>query len=123
MLVTGCSKPLESQVSGLVTLDGKAMDKGNVVFHPVQAGAPAYGTIDPTGHYSVKTGQGKGIQPGEYIVVVTANEEVVIPTDPSVPDRPPALLSPRKYATKQTSTLHFTVTPGEQTIDLPLETE
>jgi hypothetical protein len=122
-LASGCGGSLESQVSGTVTLDGKPMSEGNVVFHPAESGTPAYGSIDAEGKYSVKTGQGKGIIPGEYIAVVKLTSEVEQSSGEVAEEKLPTLLSPKVYAMKQTSPLRYTVKPGKQTIDLALDSE
>jgi hypothetical protein len=123
-LLAGCGESLEAQVSGTVTLDGKPLDKGDIVFHPADSGTPAYGSIDPEGKYSVKTGQGEGMLPGEYIVVVKVTSEVTpVGGEVAVVEKLPELLSPKKYAMKQTSPLKYTVTSGEQTIDIPLDSK
>ena len=116
----GCTAPLESQVNGTVTLDGKPLDKGNVSFLPVGSGTPAYGSIGADGRYEVKTGQGEGLKPGDYVVVVKATTEIVASDEPGAHEVLPELLTPKAYADKGTSPLKFTVAAGSQTIDLPL---
>ena len=123
LLAAGCTPPLESQVSGTVTLDGSPMQAGNVIFHPAGTGVPAYGTIQPDGTYSVKTGQGEGMQPGEYVVVVKATEKLAPSEEAGAVEVLPKLLTPQKYATKDTTPLKYTVEAGEQTIDLELKSE
>lgn len=122
-LMVGCSQPLESQVSGTVTLDGKPLQRGNIVFHPAKSGTPAYGTIDQEGLYAVKSGQSAGMKPGEYIVVVKSTSQVEQSPEPGAVEVTPELLTPRQYAMKQTSPLSYAVVAGEQTIDIPLESQ
>jgi hypothetical protein len=123
----GCGKGLPASVSGTVTLDGRPLTTGLVTFLPAASGPVAYGAIGPQGRYSIQTGSKGGLEPGDYSVTVAANAP-----PPAAP--PPAggpkyaepmllLVTPRRYADKQTTPLKATVSPGSQTIDFALESQ
>jgi hypothetical protein len=120
----GCNGgSLESQVSGTVTLDGKSIGNGMIVFVPIDAkGNPPFGNIDASGNYSLKTGRTPGLLPGRYQVVVDIREQ-----QPNFKpgDRPPPgkLLIPEKYNSASTSGLEYQVEPGSNTIDIPLTSQ
>ena len=114
LVIAGCGPQLASKVSGNVTVDGTALTQGDVTFAPVGDGQIAYGKIDGSGNYTLRTGSEEGAKPGDYIVTVVATGT------PPASDKPPPLLTPAKYADKSTSDLKHTVKPGENTINLPL---
>src|SRR6267154_4934311 len=81
----GPTLPPRAKVTGLVTLDGKALPTGMVTFVPDRSrgtsGPPAVGGIDSTGHYQLTTdrqSEGDGAVVGFHLVRVFANE----PGDP-----------------------------------------
>ena len=119
----GCGG-LPASVSGTVTLDGAPLTTGLVTFLPTGPGAAAYGTIDATGRYSIRTGSKGGLAPGEYVVTVAANAPIpAAPTtvggtkyaEPIMP-----LVTPLKYIKQDRTPLRATVTAGRQTIDFEL---
>jgi hypothetical protein len=114
--VIGCGgSGLNSQVTGKVTLDSQPLTKGTVTFAPKGAeGRIAYGEIDGSGNYTLKTNNEAGVMAGEYDV--TARATGVAPKD----DVPPPLLTPEKYGDKATSGWTFTVKPGANTINLDM---
>lgn len=116
--VLGCGggNGLTAKVSGKVTgPDGQPLTKGTVTFAPKDAaGRIAYGDIDSSGNYTLKTNNEAGVAPGDYDVTAIATG--VAPAS----DVPPPLLTPEKYANKATSGWTFTVKPGANTIDLPM---
>jgi len=118
----GCGRSNDAAVSGQVTLDGNPMHQGMVVYHPEGEGTVAYGRIDETGYYEVKTGQVTGLQPGGYVVTIVATEGVVDPA--AAGNRPPSpgrIVTPEKYCNKATSPLRQAVTSGSNEIDFSLE--
>lgn len=114
-LLCGCGNSLESKVSGRVTLNDKPLTRGMVSFYPAQ-GPAAVGSIQSDGTYTISTGRGEGLHPGEYVVTVFANEPP--PPDESVPGK---IITPAIYNDKATSPLKFTVAAGNNVIDLPLK--
>lgn len=125
--LAGCGGGLPASVSGRVTLDGQPLTTGLVTFLPVASGPAAYGPVGPDGRYSIQTGGTSGLDPGDYIVTVAANAPPAAAPPPSGGPKyaEPMLLlvTPRRYATKETSPLKATVKPGGQTLDFQLESK
>ena len=116
----GCGRgALESEVSGTVTLDGKRIGPGVVVFSPAEGGKPATGSIESNGSYTLKTSRELGLAAGKYAVAVSIRE---MPAEIKPGDRPPPgkLLIPENYEQSTTSGLEFDVQPGRNTIDIEL---
>jgi hypothetical protein len=123
IVLTGCAKTTqESQVSGHVTLDGKRIGPGTVVFSPVDSGKPATGSIESDGSYLMKTSRDDGLAAGRYRVAVSIRE---MPQNVQRGDRPPPgkLLIPEKYEQSTTSGLEYEVVPGDNTIDIELTSQ
>jgi hypothetical protein len=121
--VVGCSEGLESEVTGIVTLDGKTIGPGTVNFSPVDGKSnPAVGTIKPNGTYFLKTSREDGLRAGNYSVAVSVFEQSATPTGERSM-APPKLLTPEKYNTIETSGLEFEVKPGDNTIDIDLKSK
>jgi len=123
-VVMGCfSRSLESEVSGVVRLDGKPLGPGAVVFAPAgDTHNPAVGSIQPDGSYFLNTGRTSGLLPGKYRVSVYVHQ---MPPGAKPGDRQastPSLI-PTKYETVETSGLEFDVRPGRNTIDLELASQ
>jgi hypothetical protein len=117
--LSGCGNGL-AQVSGQVTLDGQPLRGGKgdvrvtVQFQPVEGiGATAIGLADENGNYEIATGSQNGIRPGDYFVA--CSQSVL-----GKPKSPNATPDP-KYANTRTSGLKFTVEPGKNEINIPLE--
>lgn len=120
-LALGCHRSSqESQVSGNVSLDGKQIGPGIIVFAPVGKGTPAIGPVDHDGSYSMSTSHEVGLSAGKYKVGVSIRE---VPTNVKRGDRQPPgkLLIPEKYEDSATSGLEFDVAPGTNTIDIGLK--
>jgi hypothetical protein len=67
-------------VKGTVTLDGKPVQKGTVIFHPDDTkgntlATDAQGIIDGEGHFEVYVGAKAGIPTGWYNVAVVSAED------------------------------------------------
>lgn len=124
LLLCGClgCAPAKGGVSGTVTLDGKPLGNASVVFHPTGEGATAYGTTISDGSYVLQTGAKEEVAPGDYLVTVTATEQVKRAADAKSPPQPPKTLTPQRYADKTTSGLRFTVKPGSNRYDIELRT-
>jgi hypothetical protein len=119
----GCSRSSqESQVSGNVSLDGKQIGPGIIVFAPVGDGTPAIGPIDRDGSYSMSTSHEVGLSTGKYKVGISIRE---VPANVKRGDRlpPGKLLIPEKYEDSATSGLEFDVAPGSNTIDIELRSQ
>src|SRR5262245_53741360 len=74
-LASGCNRSSqESQVSGNVSLDGKEIGPGIIVFAPVGNGTPAIGPIEHDGSYSMSSSHELGLSAGKYKVGVSIRE-------------------------------------------------
>src|ERR1700687_5390629 len=70
MALTGCGGPRLGKVSGRVTVGGKPVTSGTIMFHP-DAGPTAVGTIQPDGTYTLTTGKpGDGAVVGAHRVTI-----------------------------------------------------
>jgi hypothetical protein len=106
-------------VEGDVKLDNRSLDDGLVTFHPIGEGPLAYGTVDPSGRYSMKTGDQVGLKPGEYVVTVVKSKV------PDMTSRNPVvtMLTPPKYADRAKTDLKVTVRSGSNTLPLELKSK
>jgi hypothetical protein len=53
-LLLGCGGEMKvAPVSGIVTLDGKPLDRASVVFKPEEGGRPSFGVTDSKGRFSL----------------------------------------------------------------------
>lgn len=120
LVAVGCGGGNEATVVGVVTLDGKALNRGTVNFIPAAGGAGATATIAPGGAFEARTGSAPGLQPGEYIVTVQAREDVIIDPKGGLP-MPGKLITPRKYDSRGTSDLRATIAPGDNELKLELD--
>jgi hypothetical protein len=119
----GCGETSqESQVSGNVSLDGKRLGPGIIVFAPVGNGTPAIGPIEHDGSYSMSTSHEVGLSAGKYKVGISIRE---VPANVKRGDRlpPGKLLIPEKYEDSATSGLEYDVAPGSNTIDIELKSQ
>ena len=123
LAISGCGGPFDATVSGVVTVDGKTVPRGNIAFHPASGGPAAYALISENGSYAVQTGRESGLPSGDYQVSITANE---LPTsahgDKGGPPPPGKAITPVWYSSKETSGLTVTVKPGRNEIPLELKT-
>lgn len=124
VVASGCGGTYDASVSGVVTLDGTPLTRGQVAYYPVSAGPPGIGRIDESGRYAINTGREEGLPSGQYQVTVIANE----PPEKSEGERggpPPAgkLITPVWYKTRQHSNLSVSVEPGDNEFDLELSSE
>jgi len=107
-----------------VTLDGTAVPRGTVTFHPNAGGPAAYAPIQDDGSYTIHTGREEGLPSGEYQATVTANEPPTSQQTASGGPPPPGkLITPLWYRGKDTSGLQFTVESGSNEIDLELKSQ
>lgn len=109
-------------VTGVVTMDDKPLERGNVGFNPAAGGLKAVGSINSDGTYELSTNRESGLQTGEYKVTVVSNE----PGEPDPnggPPMPGKSLIPRRYGRTNTSELSYSVEKGSNTIDIKLTSE
>ena len=127
LAVAGCGGSNQAEtrkISGTVTLDGRPLTQGYVLFVP-DKGLAAKGPIQSDGGYTLGTyGSADGAVLGTHRVAVVCREEA-----PPVQDkdlgieipRPGRSLIPDRYSDTATSGLTFEVTPdGPNTFDIQL---
>lgn len=118
----GCSN--SATVTGSVSVDGKALTMGEVIFHPTK-GSLAIGSI-VEGKYQLSTGQVDQVEPGEYVVTVNARElpttELATDAQGNVTEAVGKLLTPEIYTDPATSPLKASVKPGANQFDFDLKT-
>lgn len=122
LLVSGCSEgPFDADVSGKITLDGRPMPPGVVVFSAVEGKRnSSRGRIEEGGDYFLVTRHHRGIDPGDYRVSLQVFEK----GDPPGPgERAPVLppLVPKRFLDPASSGLRYTVEPGSNRIDIEVE--
>jgi len=123
VLFSGCG-PKVGQVTGQVSLDGQPLLGSNgvvatVVFRPTSGSGPsAVGAVDADGRYTLYTGSTTGVQPGEYVVTCTANQLIPGADGGAASGK---TLSDPKFADSKTSGFAFTVVPGHNEFDIPVE--
>jgi hypothetical protein len=122
VVVAGCSSPNAASVSGSVTLDGQPLTTGMVSFYPEGGeGAPATGSINSSGNYSLSTGTDSGLAPGKYIAIVVATKDPPQPYDKTGAEVPPIPITPAKYGSTNSSDLKIEVKAGKNTVPLALQ--
>lgn len=123
---TGCGNSL-AKVSGEVTIDGSPLVagenvRGTVYFYPTGgSGAPAVGLLDAEGRYEIITGSKTGIEPGSYVVTISATEIIPAKQEGDAPSGKP--ITARKYANPRESGFRVEVEQGSNTFDFDLESE
>ncbi len=126
-LLAGCSRGPEPTypVQGLVTLDGKPLEGGSVLFESIEPGESgrcytARATIDPQGRYRLSTfGQFDGAVAGRH-------RAVVLPDLSQMTDDPTATIPitvPIKYSALETTDLEYEVQPPGGTVDIDLHSD
>ena len=124
LLSTGCTPSDRQQtapVRGIVTLDGKALVMGNVVFTP-ENGRLASATIREGGSYELGTyEEADGAILGPHKVAVQARPRLEGESEgaPLVPRYGPSLI-PEAYGDPESSELRYEVVDGANVIDIRL---
>lgn len=125
LCVCGCSDV--AKVSGSVTLDDKPLLGGHdmrvtVMFVPESgSGATAAGLVDGDGRYTLYTGTKQGIQPGNYLVAVSA-VEMIRSKDESAPPGG-RRVTPTIYADPKRSGFRAEIHTGSNTFDVNLRSD
>jgi hypothetical protein len=124
-VLTGCGgSNNEATVQGLVTLDGVPVSAGSISFVPSGGGTQAYAMSDDSGNYEAYTGREPGLKPGPYRVTVVARQRPTTnQTETGGPAPAGASITPRWYASPETSGLTFDVKPGSNDINLELSSQ
>lgn len=81
MIMVGCGQRSNRQettpVSGIVTLDGKPVPQGALLFVPVVPGPPGQATLKPDGTFVAGIYEANdGLIPGEYTVAISGQMEI-----------------------------------------------
>lgn len=109
-VICGCGRGARLQtakVSGTVSLDGKPLDRGTVIFTPA-SGRAATGKVQPDGSYTLETYRpGDGAILGTHRVAVIARQE--LPGDGLLGNRSGPSLIPEFYGDSGKSGLSFEV--------------
>jgi hypothetical protein len=107
-------------VTGKVTYKGKPLERGAVVFLPMDGtpGPQAAGEIDSGGNYAVVTGGASGAVIGKHKVTVEARAEQS--EDAYKKLQIPKLITPTKYANEVETPLTFEVKAGDNRFDIEL---
>lgn len=124
LAASGCSRePTYHPVQGKLTVSGKPMTVGRVLFVPDVAkgnASPeeARARVDASGNYTLTTGDRPGCRPGWYKVVVFAFAE----PGPGEGPKPPVWFASQKYGDAKTTDLEVEVNaepkPGQYDFDL-----
>ncbi len=121
--LVGCGGVYDASVQGVVTLDGNPVPTGAISYVPTNGGPQAYALVDQAGNYEVFTGREAGLPPGEYGVTVVSRKSSTTPSAGGGPPPPGEPITPRWYASANTSGLKFNIEPGSNDIDLKLTTQ
>jgi hypothetical protein len=114
---------MESQVSGVVSLDGRQVGPGTVVFIRAEGGGnPADGAIQIDGRYFLKTSREVGLHPGKYKASVVILDQPPVKTGERSMT-PAKLVAPKKYSDAATSGLEYEVNAGKNKIDIELSSK
>jgi uncharacterized lipoprotein YajG len=131
LLVAGCDRgPRMVPVTGVVTVDGKPVDKAAVLFAHVDGGRPTVGVTDEQGRFRLTTDGREGALLGEHGVAITRyevtgyviNEEGFPVRDPSQPETLRWLV-PEFYSRLNTSGLKVTVSEDQTEFRFDLKSE
>lgn len=127
ILLAGCSDSPEKTypVEGVVTLDGKPLEGGSVLFESIEPGSSgrrytARATIDAEGRYRLSTfGRYDGAVAGRHRAVVLPDQSRM--TDD--PNAPLPITVPIKYSAPETTDLEYEVQPHENAINIDLHSD
>lgn len=119
VVIAGCGSggPETAEVTGVVTLEGKALANATIIFSPVAKGRPSVATSDAEGHYELMfTIDKSGAELGEHVVTITTGGEEYDDEGNEIerPETVPAMYNIEKAYKKK-------VEPGGNTIDLALK--
>jgi hypothetical protein len=122
---TGCGgSSNEATLQGVLSLDGAPVPAGSISFVPSAGGAQAYAMSDDSGNFEAYTGREPGLLPGDYKATVVARERPQVNQTASGGPAPAGkAITPRWYASPDTTTLAFNVAPGSNDINLELTTQ
>jgi hypothetical protein len=121
----GCADGDVGRVAGTVTLNGRPVTEGAVVFENAETGISVNAGLDTDGAYVVKTYDRDGLPPGTYRVAIKpatfGDGHVPLVQAPTEEQAPPSVI-PTRYHDVSTSGLTAVVEAGENPpIDFALE--
>lgn len=108
-LVVGCGGPVQSSVSGKVTVGGQAVTNARINFIAAKSALAASAELDASGAYKIE----QGLPPGPYKVFVTDASSTSKPPTPGETVEAAKSQIPDKYKSDATSPLNFEVKAGE----------
>lgn len=122
----GCHRGEQlGKITGRVTLDGKPISPGIVMFCNFSKGVHITALLDGEGKYELQTAKGFGLPLGSYRVAVSP-----LPPEPPIPGGPPAAAHssplnniPPRYLDPETSELETTVEAGENVYNIELQSK
>lgn len=123
LCLSGCGAgggPETAAVVGVVSLDGKPLDQGNVQFVS-EKGKPASGNIGVDGKFSAALPGGKGVPLGSCQIAVVVTKE----GNPIPGERIKQLvwLIPQRFGSTATSGLTAEIQPGRNELKIELSTK
>jgi hypothetical protein len=122
LLLCGCNRePPGGIVRGKVSYNGKALEKGSIVFYPSSNAQVCHGNIQKDGSFKLENQvRTERIEPGKYTAVIVADntEIAAMKEDPLFPVQPTV---PFKFASVTTSPLKYDVVIGENEFDVNLD--
>jgi hypothetical protein len=115
LLTSGCGGSDVGKVAGRVTIGGKPLGQGAVMFQNTQTGAATLASLSNDGTYQAKTSKQAGLSPGDYQVAIqpssTFTGKAPLVTPPTQEKRSESPIPPKFRSTK-TSGLKVTVKQG-----------
>ncbi len=115
LVAIGCGNTVAT-VSGKITLDGIPLEKGDIGFHQAEGLNVSTVRVNPDGSYSI--GSASSTTPGNYKVVVIANDVIIGKGPGSVPM--PKLITPKIYSNKETTPLKAELKAGSNVSNFDL---
>ncbi|QDU53160.1 hypothetical protein [Gimesia panareensis] len=124
--LSGCDQQTDQSptalVKGVISFQGKPLERGEIVFFPEGGARIAHGKIQPDGSYQLTTyEEGDGALLGNHQITVVSERDMegVLPEDPEASMEPS--LIPTKYSLQKTSGLTAQVKEGDNEINFDLE--
>ena len=114
----GCGANV-STISGKVTIDGKILDKGDIGFHQEEGVVVSTTQINQDGSY--KIGAEANTLPGNYKIVIIANEVSIGKGPGSVPM--PTRITPLAYSSKEQTPLKAELKAGSNEFNFDLKSK
>jgi hypothetical protein len=118
-LLAGCGGEMKvAPVSGVVTLDGRPLDRASVVFKPEAGGRPSFGVTDEQGRFILAYSMnedGAEVGPATVMISTKLQAEGAAENAPRAAERVPV-----KYAKKP---LRVTVEAKKNEVELGLTTK